>query len=205
MRGGDACLDDEALYRQEGDYTDALTWATNYRLGEGRLEIETARGEVLVFGPMDGDPVPSPEQGGAGQDACAGYLDLVVSVPGGDHQAVVTSYQCGGAHIDSTGQSPGPPAVSIPRSVPLQLEFAAEKQPEGVEARIYVGPGVSASFFRWPEELPGGTEPVAVFDEITGQAVNLEPQFPAGEYSLVIRAVWGGDIEVFYGFSFQIQ
>ena len=33
-------------------YTDALTWATNYRLGEGRLEIETARGEVLIFEPL---------------------------------------------------------------------------------------------------------------------------------------------------------
>jgi heat shock protein HslJ len=49
MSGDDACLADEALYKQEGQYTDALTWATNYRLGEGQLGIETARGELLVF------------------------------------------------------------------------------------------------------------------------------------------------------------
>jgi heat shock protein HslJ len=49
MGGDDSCLADEALYRQEGQYTDALTWATNYRLGEDRLEIDTARGELLVF------------------------------------------------------------------------------------------------------------------------------------------------------------
>jgi hypothetical protein len=49
------------LYWQEGAYTDALTWATNFRLGEGRLEIETARGEVLVFEVMDDGPVVSPE------------------------------------------------------------------------------------------------------------------------------------------------
>ena len=52
MSGDDACLADEALYRQEGAFTDALTWTTNYRLGEGRLEIETARGELLVFEPL---------------------------------------------------------------------------------------------------------------------------------------------------------
>lgn len=52
MSGDDTCLTDEALYRQEGQYTDALTWATNYRLGEDRLEIDTARGELLVFEPL---------------------------------------------------------------------------------------------------------------------------------------------------------
>ena len=52
MSGDDTCLADEALYRQEGQYTDALNWATNYRLGEDRLEIDTARGELLVFEPL---------------------------------------------------------------------------------------------------------------------------------------------------------
>ncbi len=37
------------LLVQEGEYTTSLEWATNYRLEEGRLEILTARGEVLVF------------------------------------------------------------------------------------------------------------------------------------------------------------
>ena len=52
MSGDETCLADEALYRQEGQYTDALTWATNYRLSEERLEIDTARGELLVFEPL---------------------------------------------------------------------------------------------------------------------------------------------------------
>jgi heat shock protein HslJ len=52
MSGDETCLADEALYRQEGQYTDALTWATNYRLGKDRLEIATARGELLVFEPL---------------------------------------------------------------------------------------------------------------------------------------------------------
>ncbi|MDY6877729.1 MAG: META domain-containing protein [Chloroflexota bacterium] len=46
---GAACLEQEALMRQEGQYTDHLSWVTNYRLSEGQLEILTARGEVLVF------------------------------------------------------------------------------------------------------------------------------------------------------------
>ena len=52
MSGDESCLADDALYLQEGAFTDALTWTTNYRLSEGRLEIETARGERLVFEPL---------------------------------------------------------------------------------------------------------------------------------------------------------
>ena len=66
MSGDDACLADAALYKQEGQYTDALTWATNYRLGEGRLEIHTARGEVLVFEPPSVEPVVRREHAGPG-------------------------------------------------------------------------------------------------------------------------------------------
>jgi heat shock protein HslJ len=57
---GEVCIRPEALLLQEGQYTDSLGWATNYRLSEepalslpkGQLEIFTARGEVLVFGPL---------------------------------------------------------------------------------------------------------------------------------------------------------
>jgi heat shock protein HslJ/ligand-binding sensor domain-containing protein len=54
------CSDD--LLVQEGEYTTSLEWATNYRLEEGRLEILTARGEVLVFEPLpeDANGLPSP-------------------------------------------------------------------------------------------------------------------------------------------------
>lgn len=52
---GAACLDQESLMRQEGQYTDRLSWATNYRLSEDQFEILTARGEVLVFEPLPED------------------------------------------------------------------------------------------------------------------------------------------------------
>ena len=52
---GAACLEQEVLMRQEGQYTDHFSWATNYRLGEEQLEILTARGEVLVFEPLPED------------------------------------------------------------------------------------------------------------------------------------------------------
>lgn len=211
MSGDEACLVDEALYYQEGAYTDALTWATNFRLDGGRLEIETARGEVLVFELVETQPVLGPEQavtgapaGRTGQDACAGYLDLVASAGGGERSAVDTSYHCGGVHVDSTGQPSGSPPLSVPADAPLRLEFGADSQPESVLVRIYSGTGVSASFFRWPEELPGSTEPVAVF-AVTGPGYEIHPQMPPGEYSMVIRAVWKGAIEIFYAFGFRID
>jgi heat shock protein HslJ len=49
---GDICTGPEALLKQEEQYTDSLSWATNYRLNEGQLEVLTARGEVLVFEPL---------------------------------------------------------------------------------------------------------------------------------------------------------
>ena len=55
---GEACPAQPALMDQEGHYTDALSWATDYRLGEGQLRILTARGEELVFEPL-------PEEGAA--------------------------------------------------------------------------------------------------------------------------------------------
>ncbi|MGD9317005.1 MAG: META domain-containing protein, partial [Anaerolineae bacterium] len=66
MIGDDSCLASEDLYLQEGAYTDALTWATNYRLSDDRFELLTARGEVLVFEPLTGKPEPGLE--GAGPD-----------------------------------------------------------------------------------------------------------------------------------------
>jgi len=45
----------EALMEQEGQYTTVLGWTTDYQLGEGQLEILTARGEVLVFEPLPED------------------------------------------------------------------------------------------------------------------------------------------------------
>jgi heat shock protein HslJ len=52
---GAACME-EALLEQEGAYTTSLGWTTHFRLGEGRLELLTTRGEVLLFEPLEGEP-----------------------------------------------------------------------------------------------------------------------------------------------------
>ena len=382
MSGDDACLADEALYVQEGQYTDALSWATSYLLGEGRLEIRTARGEVLVFGtpsvkpavrsehagpgfpptgygcaspvsmvwsshrldglsrqvqealdaagiegaeavaeaygedwfeqseadgsltlcnfsvmetdfqirlpvetlsdpegmgtllarvlvvldrfpPLDTpgqqagrvgvafvsrdsqeswiwfsvtDGVRARENGTTGSallealraqqdaglpaepeaeatpqalsadlDACKAYLDLAVSFSGGEGQAMVTSYQCGSAHVDSTGQSPGPVLGPVPVNTPLRLQFGADVQPESVEVRIYPGAGVSASFFRWPEDLLAGVEPVAQFGRVAGPDFEILAQIPQGVCSMVVRATWADGAEVFYALGLSLE
>ncbi len=56
-----ACLEQDALMRQEGEYTTSLEWATDYHLGERKLEILTARGEVLVFESLPEDAVANLE------------------------------------------------------------------------------------------------------------------------------------------------
>jgi len=58
---GDICTESEALMEQEGQYTTILEWATNYRLSQGRLEILTARGEVLTFESLPEDAAASLE------------------------------------------------------------------------------------------------------------------------------------------------
>jgi heat shock protein HslJ len=65
------CLGPEALRRQEGAYTTSLEWATNYRLDEGRLEISTSRGEVLVYDRL-------PAGAGAGQEGTTWTLTTFV-------------------------------------------------------------------------------------------------------------------------------
>ncbi|NIN63919.1 MAG: META domain-containing protein, partial [Anaerolineae bacterium] len=54
------CRGAEALVLQEGEYTTSLEWATNYRISEGQLEIFTARGEVLLYGPVQKEAHTSP-------------------------------------------------------------------------------------------------------------------------------------------------
>lgn len=50
---GEAC---DELSIQEANFTDALTWASYYRLGDGQFEIETERGETLTFEAEDAAP-----------------------------------------------------------------------------------------------------------------------------------------------------
>ena len=362
MTGDDSCLAREDLYLQEGAYTDALTWTTNYRLSEDRFELLTARGEVLLFEPLTGEPEPSLEgagpdfpptdygckepvsmawnshrleqlsqrvqralaeagfeaaqghaeafgedwyeQAGEASDSptvcnfsimetdfyvtlpvddlsdldglgvqaarvlavldrfpteetpgsqpgyveiafvsggegdrlrvpvteaaqarqrglvgaellgalrysglpCHGYLDLVAFLNGTQEQAVVTSYQCHNAHVDSTGNSPASsPSLTLPAGESLNLHLAAPQSPETVEARLYPGAGASASFFRWPEELPTGLAPLEQYQLSPAASFQIVPQEEPGVYSLVVRAAWGEDIEVFYALTLGLE
>lgn len=362
MSGDEACLEQEAIYVQEGKYTDALTWTTNYRLVGGRLEIRTAQGETLIFEPLREEPDPGVE--GAGPDfpptdygcqspfymawnshrleglseqvqvaleaavfegvegyaeaygedwyeydeatgeslrlcnfsiketdlyvtlpvedlgnhedlgnlvsdlldvlddfsteetpgsqpgyikivfvsgdqeaqlwfsvtdaaqaradalagaallealgytgfPCHGYLDLAVYYDGAYEKAVVTSYRCHNATVDSTGKAPAKtPSLIIPAGEPLHLNLGADRHPESVEVRLYPEPGISASFFRWPEELPIGIEPVDRFQLGATSSFLILPEVPPGEYSLVVRAVWEEVIDVFYATSVKLE
>lgn len=49
---GEGCPDRQALMVQEDEHTTRLELTTHYRLGEGRLELLTARGEVLFYEPL---------------------------------------------------------------------------------------------------------------------------------------------------------
>lgn len=68
---GEACPEQEAIMAREGAYTDALTWATGFRLDNGQLEIRTARGEVLAFAPLA-------EEGEAGLEGSTWVLEAFV-------------------------------------------------------------------------------------------------------------------------------
>jgi hypothetical protein len=94
---------------------------------------------------------------------------------------------------------------AIPAGTPLELRFGAETLPESVEVRIYPGTGVSASFFMGPEDLPSGAEPVERFEQVAGPDSDFTPQVPPGEYTVVIRALWEGGVEVFYAFSLNLE
>ena len=48
---------DDAYWALEGRFTDALSWARHWRIADGRLELRTMRGEVLIFAPY----TPMPE------------------------------------------------------------------------------------------------------------------------------------------------
>ena len=55
MRGVTYDPDSHSLWLQEGQYTTNLSMATDYRLSDGRLEIFTAPGDVLVYEPLPDD------------------------------------------------------------------------------------------------------------------------------------------------------
>lgn len=152
--------------------------------------------------PAAATPTPTAAQGSP--DACAAYLRLLVSAGGVEEPATVTSYHCHDTWIDSTGGSPGVPALTVLQGVSLSLEPGAAQPPATVELRLYAGAGVSASFMRWPEELPGHAEPVDRFRPDLDGPIEYPVQAPPGTYSLVVRVTWEEDIDLFYAISFVL-
>ena len=133
-------------------------------------------------------------------------MGLIVSADGAEERAVITSYECGGAHIDSTGISPSrSPGLVITEELPLEARLDADQDPVAVDVRLYAGAGISGYFFTWPEELPGGSEPLHKFEPAPSLSFRYLPAVPPGDYSLVVRATWEGPIDVFYAISFRLE
>jgi hypothetical protein len=139
-------------------------------------------------------------------DLCQEYLELWVSSGGVEERAVATSYLCGTAAIDSTGQSPSlSPAWVVSQGTPLHLRFGVDQRPAAVDVRLYPQAGVSASFLRWPEELPTQLTPVERYRLDPGADLEVLPGAQPGEYSLVVRATWEESVDVFYAVSFVLE
>ncbi len=160
--------------------------------------------------PAPDDAPPSTTLGYACQEH-QGRMGLIVSADGAEERAVVTSYQCGSAYIDSTGFYPSStPALVIPKDVPLQLRLDADQDPVVLDARLYAGSGVSGSFLMWPEDFQegmvnAGAEAVDRFQPGLSLTFQYLPTVPPGEYSLLVRATWEGPIDVFYAVSLALE
>jgi len=133
-------------------------------------------------------------------DLCREYLELFVSSAGVEEQAVATCYRCRGATIDSTGQSRSP-TLTVDRDTPIYVRLVVEQRPMAIDVRLYPAAGVSATFLRWPEELPTRVEPVDRFQPEPSTTFQYLPQVSSGAYSMVVKVAWEEDIEVFYAIN----
>ena len=152
---------------------------------------------------LDVEPVAGPA---AFDSSCEKLRTLLVSAEGAEEQAAITSYECPDVHVDSTGRNPsGSPSLVAPRGAPLRFHLEAEDPPTAVDVRLYSGPGISAAFFRWPEQLPTGIEPADRFQPAPSPTFEYLPQAPPGEYSVVVRITWEGPIDFFYAVSVELE
>lgn len=152
---------------------------------------------------LDLEPAAGPA---AFDSSCEKLRILLVSVEGADEQAAITSYECPGVHVDSTGRNlSGSPSLIVPRGAPLRFHLEAQDPPAAVDVRLYPGSGISASFFRWPEQLPTAVEPVDRFQPAPSPTFEYLPEAPPGEYSAVVRITWEGPIDFFYAVSVELE
>ena len=85
----------------------------------------------------------------------------------------------------------------------LRLHFDAPLIPTLIEARLYEGDGVAASFFRWPEDLPSGAEAVLSVT-MTSPDLHFALDMAPGRYSLVVHALWDIEAESFFALGVTI-
>lgn len=150
-------------------------------------------------------PTPSPTPTPPTVASCSAYGSLTASVSGGRARFAVTSFRCAGLHVDSTARSPSEERLTLAGGETLALLFDAPSTPTSIEARLYAGTGIVGSFLRWPEELPTGATPAerAVLD--AALTTSYAPSAPAGSYTVVVRAAWGTDVDVFYALELSLD
>jgi len=138
--------------------------------------------------------------------SCEEGRDLQVYAEGATEQALVTCYECPGMHVDSTGGlASAIPSLTAPEGGAVLFEFEGSGEPTGVELRLYPERGLSASFFRWPEELPPGVEPVDGTRPEPGYVFNYQPDVSPGEYSAVVRVTRDGVFDFFYAVNLTVE
>ena len=141
---------------------------------------------------------------GIGSDVdCNPYLELLVASDTGASQPVVTSYQCQDTYIDSTGMGPDDGfTLTMPHDSQINLHFNTDLVPDPttVEMRLYPMTGLYASFLAWPED-----DYVERLSTGLTHEVSHTFGWGPGDYTLVIRATWEPDVEVFYAINLTLE
>ncbi len=170
------------------------------------MNLSNYNAPVTIEAPEVTGVMPTVPGNGAGID-CAPYMELLVASDTGASQPITTSFRCQGTHIDFTGMGPDDGfTFTMPHDSQINLHFNTDiiPNPDWVEMRLYPVTGLYASFLTWPEDLPeGGTDPVESLG--TGSDFSHTFAWGPGEYTLVIRATWGTDVEVFYAINLTLE
>ncbi len=144
------CLEPQGIMEQETQYLNALRAAARFRLSEGQLEIFTARGEVLIYGPV---PTEADTDYGPATDS---YPAVTISPTSGPSRTLV--------EVVASGFPPNT-AVSVGVG-PANSQFSEVAQGTTdangvfiVEVRAEGTPGMDLVFAVSAEGQPGVTSP----------------------------------------------
>ena len=131
---------------------------------------KTSDEPVVCVEPRSGDKDVAPPPPGE-------VPSVTISSDGAREQALPTSYQSGGLHVDSTGQSPSS-YLFAQEGMPLyfRLEAGQPPIPIMVDVRLYSGTGAVGWFFKWPEEQPTRIRAGAPVPAGSGAQLPLPPR-----------------------------